>query len=102
MPACASVRVRHKPRKRTHPERIIGTLRRELLDRTLVLNERHLCRSLTRRWEYCNTSRPHRSLGQICPSQAEAGPPSPVDLASHRVHRRTILDGLINECQIAS
>ncbi|MFI6485885.1 hypothetical protein ACIBH1_48845 [Nonomuraea sp. NPDC050663] len=36
------------------------------------------------------------------PTQAEAGPPPRVDLASHRIHRRTILSGLVNEYQIAS
>ncbi|MFI6504427.1 integrase core domain-containing protein [Nonomuraea typhae] len=83
-------------------ERIIGTLRRELLDRTLILNEQHLRRTLTRYLKHDNMARPHRGLGQMPPSPAEAGPPSPVDLAGHRVHRRAILGGLINEYRIAS
>jgi transposase InsO family protein len=90
------------PRANAYCERIIGTLRRELLDHMLILNEQHLRRTLTRYLEHYNTARPHRGIGQLSPSQAEAGPPSPVDLASHRVHRRTILGGLINEYQIAS
>ncbi|MEV0830124.1 integrase core domain-containing protein [Nonomuraea rubra] len=89
------------PKANAHCERIIGTLRRELLDRTLVLDERHLRRILTQYLEHYNTARPHRSLEQLCPSQAETGPPSPVDLAGHQVRRRTILGGLINEYQIA-
>ncbi|MFE0154700.1 hypothetical protein ACFWY5_46725, partial [Nonomuraea sp. NPDC059007] len=47
-------------------------------------------------------ARPYRGIGQSSPSQAEAGPPSPADLASHQVHRRTILGGLINEYRIAN
>ncbi|MEV4890595.1 integrase core domain-containing protein [Nonomuraea sp. NPDC055795] len=70
---------------------MIGTLRRELLDRTLILNEQHLRRTLTRYLEHYNSARPHRGIGQLSPSQAETGPPSPVDLAGHRVHRRAIL-----------
>ncbi|WP_214108290.1 hypothetical protein [Acrocarpospora catenulata] len=34
--------------------------------------------------------------------KAETGPPAPIDLANHRVHRRAILDGLTSEYQIAS
>ncbi|MEV4354205.1 transposase, partial [Nonomuraea sp. NPDC049625] len=79
------------PKANAHCERVIGTLRRELLDRTLVLNEQDLRRILTRYLEHYNTARPHRGLGQVSPSQAETGPPTPIDLASHRVHRRTIL-----------
>ncbi|PRX64251.1 integrase-like protein [Nonomuraea fuscirosea] len=89
------------PKANAHCERMIGTLRRELLDRTLILNEQRLRRTLTRYLERYNSARPHRGIGQLSPSQAEAGPPSPVDLASHRVHRRTILGGLINEYRIA-
>jgi hypothetical protein len=90
------------PKANAHCERFIGTLRRELLDRTLILNERHLRRTLTRYLEHYNGHRPHRALSQLCPSQAEAGPPHAINLAEHRVHRRAVLGGLINEYQIAS
>jgi hypothetical protein len=40
-------------------------------------------------------------LGQLPPAQAHAQPPQ-IDLAEHRVHRKQILDGLINEYQIAA
>ncbi|MEU4835996.1 integrase core domain-containing protein [Streptosporangium sp. NPDC023615] len=89
------------PKANAHCERIIGTLRRELLDRVLILNEQHLRRTLTRYLEHYNTVRPHRGIGQLCPSQAETGPSIPIDLAGHHVHRRAILGGLIHEYQIA-
>ncbi|WP_218041101.1 integrase core domain-containing protein [Acrocarpospora macrocephala] len=89
------------PKANAHCERIIGTLRRELLDHMLILNEQHLRRILSRYLEHYNTARPHRSIAQLCPAQAEAGPPSPIDLANHRVDRRLILGGLISEYQIA-
>ncbi|MFE5683316.1 integrase core domain-containing protein [Streptomyces sp. NPDC056512] len=85
--------------------RFNGTLRRELPDRTLILNERHLRRTLTKYLEHYNGHRPHRALNQLCPSQAEAGPPRPTDLADHHVHHvhhTAILGGLINEYQTAS
>ncbi|MEU7004999.1 integrase core domain-containing protein [Nonomuraea sp. NPDC046570] len=90
------------PKANAHCERIIGTLRRELLDSTLILNERHLRRTLTRYLEHYNTARPHRGIRQLAPSQAETRPPTPIDLANHRVHGRSILGGLINEYRIAS
>jgi transposase len=90
------------PKANAHCERLIGTLRRELLDRVLILNEQHLHRTLTRYLAHYNTARPHRSIGQLCPAQAETGPPTPIDLTNQRVHRRAILGGLINEYQIAS
>jgi transposase InsO family protein len=90
------------PKANAHCERFIGTLRRELLDRTLILNERHLRRTVTRYLEHYNGHRPHRALSQLCPSQAEAGPPRPIDLAEYHVHRTAVLGGLINEYQIAS
>jgi putative transposase len=79
-----------------------GTKGRKLLDRTLILNERHLRRALTRYLNHYNGHRPHRALSQLCPSQAEARPPRPVHLTEHRVHRTAVLGGLINEYQIAS
>ncbi|HET9255387.1 MAG TPA: transposase [Pseudonocardiaceae bacterium] len=49
-------------------ERMIGTLRRELLDRILIVNERHLRRILTIYLHHFNTARPHRALGQLTPT----------------------------------
>ncbi|WP_407941383.1 integrase core domain-containing protein [Nonomuraea cypriaca] len=90
------------PKANAHCERLIGTLRRELLSITLILNEHHLRRTLTRYLQHYNTTRPHRSIGQLSPAQAETGPPTPIDLTNQRVHRKAILGGLINEYQIAS
>ncbi|MFC7588037.1 integrase core domain-containing protein [Nonomuraea antimicrobica] len=90
------------PKTNAHCERIIGTLRHELLDSMLILNEHHLRRTLIRYLEHYNTARPHRGIGQLSPAQAEARPPTPIDLADQRVHRTAILGGLINEYRIAS
>ena len=57
------------PRANAVCERMIGTLRRELLDRVLVVNERHLRRILTTYLHHFNTARPHRTLGQLAPAQ---------------------------------
>ena len=53
-------------------ERVIDTLRRELLDHVIVLGERHLCR-LLRRYvdEYYHPSRTHLSLGMDAPTGRE-------------------------------
>jgi transposase InsO family protein len=82
-------------------ERMIGTLRRELVDKVLVVNERHLRRILTIYLHHFNNTRPHRTLAQLAPAQAETQPPPVVNLADHQVRRRPILGGLTNEYQIA-
>jgi hypothetical protein len=40
-----------------------------------------------------NTARPHRTLGQLAPAQAETQPSPVINLADHHVRRRPILDG---------
>ena len=82
-------------------ERMIGTLRRELFDRLLIVNEHHLRRVLTEYLIHYNTARPHRTLGQMPPAQAHAWPRQ-IDLAEHRVRRRQVLGGLTHEYQIAA
>jgi transposase InsO family protein len=54
---------------------MIGTLRRELLDRILIVNERHLRRILTDHLHHFNAARPHQALAQLTPAQAETQPP---------------------------
>ena len=82
-------------------ERIIGTLRRELLDQLLIVNEHHLRRVLTEYLRHYNTARPHRALGQLAPAQAHARPPE-INLAEHRIRRRHVLGGLTHEYHIAA
>jgi putative transposase len=81
---------------------MIGTLRRELLDRILIVNERHLRRIISIYLHHFNTARPHRTLGQLAPAQAETHSPPVINLANHKVRRRPILDGLTSEYQPAA
>ena len=90
------------PRANAICERIIGTLRREVLDRLLIVNEHHLRRVLTAYLLHYNTARPHRSLGQLAPAQADTGPPKPINLADHRIRRKRVLGGLTYEYQVAA
>jgi len=83
-------------------ERMIGTLRRELFDRLLIVNEHHLRRVLTEYLIHYNTARPHRSLDQLSPAQAASQPPEPVDLADHRIRQKQVLGGLTREYYIAA
>jgi len=54
----------------SHPfvERLIGTVRRECLDKTLFWNERDLERKLTDFKDYYNRYRSHDSLDGVTPS----------------------------------
>ena len=60
------------PRANAICEPIIGTLRREVLDRLLILNEHHLRQVLTEYLLHYNTTSPHRALGQLAPAQARS------------------------------
>jgi hypothetical protein len=89
------------PRANAICERMIGTLRREVLDRLLIVNEHHLRRVLTEYLLHYNTARPHRSLGQLAPAQAHTRPPK-INLAGYRIRRKQVLGGLTHEYQIAA
>ena len=83
-------------------ERMIGALRREVLDRMLIVNEHHLRQVLTEYLQHHNTPRPHRRLSQLTPAQASTRPPEPVNLADHRIRRKQVLGGLTHEYHIAA
>jgi len=89
------------PRANANCGRVIGTLRRELLDRLLIVNEHHLRQVLTEYLRHYNTARPHRALGQLAPVQADTRPPE-INLAEFRIRRKQVLGGLTHECQIAA
>jgi putative transposase len=48
-------------------ERLVGTLRRELLDRLLILGEGHLHAVLAEYQVHYNTARPHQGIAQRVP-----------------------------------
>jgi hypothetical protein len=81
---------------------MIGTLRRELLDRILIVNERHLRQILAVYLHHFNNVRPHRTLAQLTPAQAETQPTQVINLADYQIRRRTILDRLTSEYQISA
>jgi transposase len=81
------------PRANAIMERWIGSCRRELLDRILILNSRHIRQVLAEYETHFNGHRPHRFLGYAAPlrplGDAEAG-----DI---KVIRRDRLGGMIHE-----
>ena len=81
-------------------ERWIGTLRRELLDRTLVWNREQLERIVTDYIDHYNEHRPHRSLDQRspCPTVPSQNR-SPV---GKPIRRSSRCDGLIHEYRNAA
>jgi putative transposase len=81
-------------RANAYAERWVGTVRREVLDRMLILGCRQLRSVLAEYADHYNGHRPHRALGQAPPLE----PDEPVALApAGRVLRRDRLGGLIHE-----
>ena len=85
------------PRANATCERIIGTLRRECLDRILILGRRHLESVLVEFIEHYNAHRPHRSLSQRCPRSWKSDPAPIVDPKLTHLRRADRLGGLIHE-----
>jgi transposase InsO family protein len=52
-------------------ERLIGTIRRECLDHVIVIDEKHLARTLRSYFRYYHRWRTHRSLEMDCPKPRE-------------------------------
>ena len=84
------------PRANAIAERFVESIRRELLDRTLIINQRHAATVLGEYQLHYNSHRPHRALGQAAPlrplPQATANDPN-------TVQRRDRLGGLLHEYQ---
>jgi hypothetical protein len=86
------------PRMNATCERLVGTLRRELLDRVLILGEAHLRIVLAEYQVHYNTARPHQGIAQRVPDgKHDGGHLAVADLDCGRIYRKPILGGLINE-----
>ena len=86
------------PRMNAICERLVGTLRRELLDRVLIVGERHLRAVLIEYQAHCNMARPHQGIGQSVPgAERGASRATMIDVDGERIRRKPVLGGLINE-----
>jgi len=95
------------PQARAHAERWIGSLRRECLDRLLIVSGRHLERVVRVYAQHYNGHRPHRALAQRPPIATQPPAigehvPSGEPVSLHRLKRRDRLGGLLHEYQLAA
>ena len=70
------------PRMNAICERLVGTLRREILDHVLIVGEAHLRTVLAEYQVYYNTARPHQGIAQRVPGgdpDASQGPAADLD-----------------------
>jgi len=88
------------PVANTFAERWIGSIRRELLDRTIIWNRRQLDRLVTDYVTHYNEHRPHRSLEQRPPQSVHEPPPAPP--AAITALRTNRCDRLIHEYENAA
>jgi transposase InsO family protein len=78
------------PWQNPHAERLIDSIRREILDHVAVLGAAHLRRILSKYAAYYNQTRTHWSLRKDCPIQATGTLKSaPVLGGLHHVYSRT-------------
>jgi transposase InsO family protein len=82
------------PQANAIAERWIATVRRELLDRMLIVNRRHLTAVLNEYVAHFNDHRPHRALNQAAPLRSLPPPAAP---SQCHLRRRDLLGGLIHE-----
>ena len=88
------------PVANTFAERWIGSIRRELLDRTIIWNRKQLDRLVRDYIEHHNRHRPHQSLKQRPPTPTDDPPNVPPPTVT--VLRTSRCDGLIHEYRNAA
>ena len=88
------------PRMNSVMERWIGSCRRELLDRTLIWNQRHLMMVLREYEDFYNSHRPHRALDQAAPLRPL--PDRVTDPDHLRVRRHNRAGGVIHEYRLVA
>jgi putative transposase len=91
------------PTANAHLERWIGTVRRECLDRILILGRRQLTHVLRVYARHYNEQRPHRALSLRPPDPADAPAVrgDPIHVAAS-IRRRDLPGGLLHEYQAAA
>ena len=91
------------PRMNAICERLVGTLRRGLLDRMLILGERHLRAVLAEYEAHYNTARPRQGIAQGVPDDEPDAPRATVTgTDTQQIRRKLVLGGLIDEYKRAA
>ena len=79
------------------------TCRRELLDRTLIWNQRHLLNALREFEQFYNSHRPHQGIANARPLRALPAPIPATGVAAHlRIHKCDRLGGVLYEYRHAA
>jgi len=90
------------PNANAHAERWVGSVRRECLDRLLILSRRQLEHVLRVYARHYNQHRPHRALALRPPEQAGENP-QPLRAPPYpQLNRTDLLGGLIHEYKHAA
>jgi putative transposase len=90
------------PNANAHAERWVGSVRRECLDRLLILSRRQLEHVLRVYAGHYNRHRPHRSLASRPPEQTDRSPTPLREPPYPQLDRRDLLGGLIHEYEYAA
>jgi putative transposase len=91
------------PRMNAVMERWVRTCRRELLDRTLIFNQRRLLHALREYEVFYNEHRPHQGIANARPLAPLPAPiTDPRRLAHLNIHRRDRLGGILREYEHAA
>jgi putative transposase len=88
------------PRMNSIMERWIGSCRRELLDRALIWDQRHLMSVLREYEDFYHAHRPHRDLNRAAPLRPL--PDDVTDLDHFRVRGRDRAGGVIHEYRLVA
>jgi putative transposase len=91
------------PRMNAIIERWVRTCRHELLDRTLIWNQRHLQYALREYETFYNEHRPHQGIANSRPLTPLPEPiTDPNRLARLTIRRRDRLGGVLREYELAA
>jgi putative transposase len=94
-----AIRIPPRSPQNAYAERWVRTLRHELLDRTIIWNERQPRRLLGEYIDHYNNHRAHRGIRQRAPNDTDDVTPI---RPGHPIQRHTTCSGLINEYRTAA
>ncbi|MET8354645.1 integrase core domain-containing protein [Micromonospora sp. NPDC005206] len=91
------------PRMNSIMERWVQSCRQELLDRTLIWNQRHLLHALRAFEQFYNGHRPHQGIANARPLRSLPAPiADPYKITRLDIRRRDRLGGILHEYQHAA